>query len=499
MIFHAAGGFWTKTVQTDPVVIYCCFPVTHLFWCCHSVPAKIIAMSKYFIFGVISLGLLMVAISGTAVSVAFPIITSSFGISLILAGWVLTIFQLVATVTMPLAGKAGDIFGVKKIFMLSLSSFTLGSLLCALAPNIELLILFRTLQGVGAGSFLPVATSIAAKEFPGSRQQAIGLFTSIFPIGQIIGPNLGGWLVEAFGWRSVFWVNVPIGVIAIVAAAFLLRGEEREKGQVDLIGAGLLTASVFAFLMGLSQLGNGNGSWFGSGVLFASTGVMITTFVWYERRTKEPIIDLEVLSERPFLAANIFNFVMGACVMGVMAFIPLYAVSIFNMTVFQSGFVLTPRSVAMILASTLTSMFLVRWGYRQPMLIGTLLTTANLILLGAAALGLGTTVGVHVNSVVLVSGVMLLAGVGMGIQAPAANNACIELMPDRVATITGVRGMFRQIGGAVSIAVTSLVLQRAGDMEHGFFIVFTGLAAVMLVTIPAIFMMPASPKDVPSA
>ncbi len=462
-------------------------------------PAKISVMSRYFVFLVISLGLLMVAISGTAVSVAFPIITSSFGVSLVLAGWVLTIFQLVATVTMPLAGKAGDILGVKRIFMLSLLSFTLGSLLCALAPNIELLILFRTLQGVGAGSFLPVATSIAAREFPGSRQQAIGLFTSIFPIGQIIGPNLGGWLVEAFGWRSVFWVNVPMGVMAIAAAALLVRGDGREGGQVDLVGAGLLTASVFALLMGLSQLGNGNGSWFGTGASFVSAGAMITTFVWYERQAKAPIIDLQVLSERPFLAANIFNFVLGACVMGVMAFIPLYAVSIFNMTVFQSGFVLTPRSVAMIAASTLTSMFLVRWGYRQPMLVGTALMVVNLILLGVTALGLGVTIWGRLSSVALVSGIMLIAGVGMGITAPAANNACIELMPDRVATITGVRGMFRQIGGAVSIAVTSLVLQRTGDMAHGFFLVFIGLAAVMLISIPAIFIMPASPKDAPGA
>lgn len=453
-------------------------------------------MSRYLIFVVISLGLLMVAISGTAISVAFPLITSSFGVSLVVAGWVLTIFQLVATVSMPLAGKAGDIFGVKTVFLVALSSFTLGSLFCALAPNIEMLILFRAIQGIGAGSFLPVATSIAAREFPGSRQQAIGMFTSIFPIGQIIGPNLGGWLVEAFGWRSVFWCNVPLGIVALIASILLLGKDEREKGQIDLLGAGLLMASVFAFLAGLSRIGNDTTSGAASGMLFAATGVMVTTFVWYERRAKAPIIDFEVLRDRPFVAANIYNFVLGACVMGVMAFIPLYAVSVHGMTVFQSGFILTPRSVGMITASTITSMFLVRWGYRQPMLIGTILMMVNLLLLAASAVGLGT-VWWQVNSVALVSGVMLLAGVGMGISAPAANNACIELMPDRVATITGVRGMFRQIGGAVSIAVTSIVLQRASDMARGFFIVFTGLAVAMLATIPAIFMMPASPKDAP--
>ncbi len=440
----------------------------------------------------------MVAISGTAVSVAFPIITDSFGVSLVVAGWVLTIFQLVSIVTMPLAGKAGDIFGVKLIFMVALSSFTLGSLFCAIAPNIESLILFRAIQGIGAGSFLPVATSIAAREFPGSRQQAIGLFTSIFPIGQIIGPNLGGWLVETFGWRSVFWCNVPLGVLAIAVAAILLKGDEREGGQMDLVGAGLLTASLFALLSGLTQIGNGGGSWLASGVLFVSSGAMITTFVWYEKRAKTPIIDLEVLRDRPFVAANIYNFVLGACVMGVMAFIPLYAVSVHGMTIFQSGFVLTPRSVGMIIASTVTSMFLVKWGYRQPMLIGTVLMMVNLILLAASAVGLGTTWW-QSNDVALVSGIMLFAGLGMGISAPAANNACIELMPDRVATITGVRGMFRQIGGAVSVAVTSLVLQKADSMAHGFFMVFTGLVLLMLITIPAIFVMPASPKDAPAA
>jgi MFS family permease len=294
----------------------------------------------------------------------------------------------------------------------------------------------------------------------------------------------------------VFWVNVPLGLVALVASIFLLKTDKGEKSQMDLVGAGLLVASLFALLAGLTEIGNGGTSWLGAGTLFTSAGVMVTMFLWHERRAKTPIIDLEVLRDRPFLAANIFNFVMGACVMGVMAFIPLYAVSIFDMTVFQSGFILTPRSVTMIIASTVTSLFLVRWGYRQPMLVGTVFTALSLLLLAFSAVGLGTVWG-HINKIVLVSGIMLLAGVGMGVSAPAANNACIELMPDRVATITGVRGMFRQIGGAVSIAVTSLVLQRVGDMSLGFFIVFTGLAAVMLVSIPAIFVMPASPKDAP--
>lgn len=152
-------------------------------------------MSKYLIFATVSLVLLLSSISSTAVAVAFPQITSSFSASLILAGWVLSIYQLAATAVMPIAGKASDAFGRKFTLMLCLSLFTLGSLLCTIAPNIELLIFSRFIQAIGGGGFFPSATGLVADEFPRSRQQSIGLLTSIFAIGQIIGPNLGGWMI----------------------------------------------------------------------------------------------------------------------------------------------------------------------------------------------------------------------------------------------------------------------------------------------------------------
>lgn len=185
-------------------------------------------MSKYFVFISVGLSLLIVSISSTTVAVAFPIIISTFNTSLVLAGWILSINQLTATAVMPLAGKAGDIFGGKTCFLVSLGVFTIGSLFCALSPNIEILIVARFVQSIGAGSFLPLATGIVSEQFPNARQQAIGLIASFFPIGMIIGPNLGGWLIEAFGWKSVFWINIPLGVIVFIIAIFLLRsGKER--------------------------------------------------------------------------------------------------------------------------------------------------------------------------------------------------------------------------------------------------------------------------------
>ncbi len=457
-------------------------------------------MSRYFVFATVILSLLLYSISMTAPAVAFPLITSSFDSSLVLAGWVLSIYQLAATAAMPLAGKAGDMLGGKLAFMISLILFTAGSLFCAIAPNIYLLILFRFIQAIGGGSFLPLAAGIVADEFPKARQQAIGLFSSILPLGSIIAPNLGGWMAESFGWRSVFWLNVPLGAIVLAASAWLLRATRKEGGHMDLAGAGFFTGSLFAFMAGLSEMGDRENqwSWILSGLLLAAGIVLIIAFLRHERQVKDPIIDLEVFTERPFIAANIYNFVLGTCIFGAMSFIPLYGVSLYGMSTLGSGFVLTPRSVGMMATSTVTSIFLVRWGYRRPILIGTATVIVSLLLLGIEPKGLNI-LGIELSSTMLLLAIMFLSGIGMGLAAPAANNACIELMPHRVATITGVRGMFRQTGGAIGIAISSLLLESINNMARGFTVVFIGLSVLLLMTIPAIFAMPRAAEAEPLA
>ena len=448
-------------------------------------------MTKYLVFTVTSLSFLLVAISGTTVSVAFPIITSSFNASLILAGWVLSVNQLAATAIMPLAGKAGDIFGGKLTFLISIAVFTIGSLLGAIAPNIEFLIAARFIQGIGLGSFLPLGTAIVSDQFPQARQQAIGLFTSIMPIGMIIGPNIGGWLVAAFGWRSVFWLNIPLGIIVFIASFFLLKPGVKEKGQLDLAGAGLFTGSLSALLIALSDIGSNpqRSSWLLPGVLFAVAIVLMLIFIQREGKIESPIIDLQLLKKRPFLAANLFNLLYGASVLGIMSFIPLYATSIYGMSTLESGLILTPRSVGTMAASIVTSISLPKWGYRWPMLTGTGIMVLSLFLLGMNLTGINV-LGIHLSGTMILLTIMFISGVGMGVTAPAANNACIELMPNRIATITGVRGMFRQSGSAISIAVTSLILQNFSDMNYGFTVVFFGLATILVISAPLVFAMP---------
>lgn len=457
-------------------------------------------MSRYLIFGTAGLALLLYSMSMSSLSVAFPAITSSFDASLVLAGWVLSIYQLAATASMPLAGKAGDMFGRKLVFIITLILFIVASFLCIIAPNIYLLIAFRFLQAIGGGSFLPLSAGIVAEAFPKSRHQAIGLFSSILPLGQLIGPNLGGWMTVSFGWRSLFWVNIPFGIIVLIASIFLLSSRGREEGaRMDLTGAGLFTGALFAIMGGLTQIGSkGTSSWALSGLLLAIGSILVVFFVRHERRVENPIVDLEVIRDRPFIAANIFNFMIGTIVYGIMSLVPFYAVSVYGLSTLESGFVITPRSVGMAATSVLTSVFMVRWGYRLPMLIGSAFLILAIVLLGIEPSEFDI-LGIHVGGTAIVLLMMTLMGIGSGLTIPTANNACIELMPHRVATITGVRGMFRQTGGAISIAMFSLILENASTLAHGFTICFIGQVIVLALVVPVIFAMPRSPDSPPLA
>lgn len=438
-------------------------------------------MSRYLVFATVSISLILSSISGTSVSVAFPVITASFNVSLIVTGWIISIYQLGLTATMPIVGKISDVMGRKSTFMICLVLFMLGSLLCAIAPNVESLILFRLIQSLGGGGFMPSAVGIVAEQFPQSRQKAIGLFSSIFPIGQIIGPNLGGWLVSSFGWRSVFWINVPIGLMALIASALSLHPSKRVEGKIDFLGAGLVGGSLSSFMFGLCLLGYENMRLMAVVPCLAAF-VLIFLLIRHEKRTEDPILDIEILSTKPFMAANTFNFVYGSAVIGVMSLIPIFAVSVYGMNALECGLLLTPRSVGMIAASTVTSIFIERFGYRRPMIIGTTLTVAGLLFLSYEP---GSITALYV--------IMGLLGVAVGTLSPATNNACIELMPERAATITGVRGMFRQIGGSLSITVATLVLNTVSDIALGFQIIFIGIAVVFIAAIPLIFLMPRSP------
>ena len=453
----------------------------------------------YFIFAIVGLALLMASIDSTIVAVGLPTLLVDLKTNLALVGWTLTGYQFAQSIVMPVTGKLSDEWGRKPLFLGAVVLFTISSIAAGLSPNIFVLIIFRILQGIGGGTFLPSATGIVSDAFGNRRAQAIGLFGSIFPIGGIIGPNIGGFILDHFSWRWIFFVNVPIGVLLLVFGAMVLpKGGLTMKStnrKIDATGIGLFVGAIFAILYGITNWANSqSGFSIATGVLFALGGILFFFFVRHEDRTASPMLDMRLLRWRPFVAVNIYNFLFGAVVFGVTSFIPYYATVAFGMTPGQNGLLLTPRSIAAILVSAVTSIFIIRFRYRLPMIIGLIVIAASLFMLSRGYHDI-TIMGIGLHSMVLLALLVALVGVGMGIANPASNNAALDLIPEKVAAAAGMRGMARSVGGVLGTAAVSLILSYFPDKARGMQYIYMGLAVIMIAIIPIVFMIPDTAAD----
>ncbi len=452
-------------------------------------------MRRYLIFVAAGLSLLMYSIDATVVAVAVPDLISELQTNVLWAAWTISIFFIGVTMAMPLAGNLSDTFGRKRVFLVSLVLFTASSLACGFAPNIQTLIIFRFIQGIGGASFLPTASGIVADAFPESRARAIGLFTSIFPIGGIIGPNLGGWLVSSYSWRYIFYINLPIGIILIALTMVLLTDTRAfSRHHVDVAGASFMSGSILFLMFGLNFISESlSPASLVLAVAFLGLSVALgLLFLRQERREANPILDLTLLKSTPFLAANVVNLVLGALLFGLISFVPLYAISVYKLSTLMSGVILTPRSFGAISASAVTSFLLHRWGYRWPMVWGFGLICVGTFLMGEE--GWWGIAGISFGPAQTLSFLIFVVGLGMGIMFPASNNACIELMPDKVATIVGLRNTFRTIGGALGVSVVTFILHLSPNQATGFRVAFISFALSLLCTIPLVILMPDGKK-----
>lgn len=446
----------------------------------------------YFIFGIVALALLMASIDATIVAVSLPTLLVDLRTNLAWVSWTMTGYQFSQSIAMPMAGKLSDEWGRSRLFLIAAGGFTISSIAAGLAPDVYWLIVFRVIQGFGGGAILPSATGIISDAFGGRRATAIGLFGSIFPIGGILGPNIGGFIIDNFSWRWIFFVNVPIGLVLILAGMAILpksSGTSTNR-RIDIIGAGLFSGAILALLYALTSWAN-NPQGFGvmTGVFLAVGFGLLGTLVWHENRTEQPIIDLTLVRWRPFLAANIFNLVLGAAIFGFFSFIPYYATVAYGMTAGQSGLVLTPRSLAMMITSAVSSFFIIRFRYRLPMIIGLAIIAASLFLLGQGY-HTSSMLGFSVGDLALLATLVMLGGIGMGIANPAANNAALDLLPDKIAAVAGLRGMFRSVGGVLGTAALALALSRVTDKAQGLETIFIVLGVLLLLLIPVVFLIP---------
>lgn len=439
----------------------------------------------YVTFGLTALTLLMSAIDGFIVAVGFPTIRTDLGANLALVGWVFTGFQLATIIVLPLAGKLSDELGRKRLFLAAVALFTVSSLVCGIAPNVYVLIVGRVVQGIAAGAIWPSTTGIVSDAFGARRATALGLFSSIYPIGAVLGPNIGGVLIEHLSWRWIFFVNLPIGVAILALGYFILPASPRKpREKIDFFGAATYGTGLFLLLYGLACLAN-NADAFLTAPFWLCIGasvVLMIVFLRHEKRTPAPMIDLELLASRPFLAMNLYGFIYGACVFGTLAFLPLHAQLTYGMGPAESGFVLTPRALIMSATSTTAAFMLARTGFRLPMILGVVVQSVAMVLL---------SFGLHdiiVSDLILMCAILALSGIGNGMALPSMNNAGLDLAPNKIAAISGLRGVFNSTGGVVGAGATIVVMSHFKNEGDGLQVMLFILAIFLLFTIPLTFL-----------
>ncbi|TNC20978.1 MFS transporter [Amycolatopsis alkalitolerans] len=437
------------------------------------------------IFAIVSMALFMAAVDQTIVATALPAIQRELAAPVNWSGWTITIYALGQVLMMPVAGRISDQFGRKKVFMIAAVLFTASSLACGFAGDIYLLVVLRAIQAIGGGAFMPSATGIVADHFGHDRDRALGMFTSIFPIGGIVGPIAGGAFVAFWSWRGIFLVNVPIGLVLIaLAAKFLPASEPREAGRVDFPGVALLGVLVFTSMFGITYLGSGSTSLL-SPVFLVSEAIAVIAVVAFIRHAKyhpEPFIPFELMRGRGFGVMNLINLCYGAAALGFGALVPLYAEDRFHIRSLEAGTLLTARAVGTICVAALAVLALRRTGHRLPMLVGFLISAGGLAAMYAAPNGFSPYLWLTIAAGV--------SGVGMGMTVPASNNASLQLAPDKVAAIAGLRGMFRQGGAIISISVTTAVIARSSDAGMAQAYTLLVFAALMVAVLPLLVLVP---------
>jgi EmrB/QacA subfamily drug resistance transporter len=437
---------------------------------------------RHVVFAVVAIGLFMASMDQTIVATGLNAIQTDLGAELTWSGWTITIYSLGQIIAMPMAGKLGDHFGRKKVFLIAVVVFTAASLACGFANNIYVLVALRAVQALGGGAFMPSATGIIADHYGSQRDRAVGMFTSIFPIGGILGPILGGVFVTYSSWRTIFFVNVPIGIVLLILGWRLIGETTRKPAErMDLRGLFLLATLMLTGMYGLTNLDDGLTSpWFLGPVLVAAAVSVL--FVRHTVRASTPFIPMRLLRGKGFGAMNVLNLLFGGAAIGFGALVPLYAEERFHLDALAAGTLLTARGAGVILVAALAVLTLRRLGCRVPMVVGFGLIATGFVLMAVPP--------PNTNGYLWLMMAAGITGVGMGVSVPAANNAGLQLAPDQISSIAGLRGMFRQSGSIIAVSVMTAVAANSASpamaQAHGFVV----LSVLMVAAVPLIFTIP---------
>ncbi len=403
----------------------------------------------------IMLGMLLSALDQTVVGTAMPRVVADLN-GLQHYAWVATAYLLASAVSMPIWGKLSDAYGRKRFFMVGMVLFVIGSALCGQSHSMVELIGFRALQGLGAGAMLPIVQAILGDIFPpAQRARWAGLLMSVFGFATIVGPLLGGWITDNIGWRWTFYVNLPVGVIALAFAAWALPGHvQLRKHAIDWMGTTFLVVAAVPLLLAFSWAGSSY-AWSSPLVigLFVFSVAMWGVFYLREMRVDEPVLNPRLFRNRIFAVSSVASAVQSASMFGAIMFLPLFVQGVMGKTATNSGIILMPMMLAAIVSSVGAGQLLARTGrYRLVVIAGFIAASVGSFLLSRMTVG---------TSSASLAGYMIVMGLGLGIAMSTFTVIVQNQYPThRLGEVSAGLQFFRSIGSTVGLAVFGTILNR---------------------------------------
>jgi EmrB/QacA subfamily drug resistance transporter len=428
------------------------------------------------------MSVLIIGMDVTIVNVALPAIQKDLHARLAGLQWILDAYTLVVASFLMLAGSASDRFGRRRTFQVGLTVFTVGSLLCSRAATIEQLIAFRALQGLGASMLNPVALSIIANAFPEpkGRARAVGIWGGVAGLALGLGPVIGGALTGAIGWRSIFWINVPIGITAaLLAARFVPESKAARARRFDPVGQALVLVGLATLTWGVIE---GPHAGWRSGLilgLFATAVAALLAFVLYEPHRREPLLDLRFFHSVPFTSATLLGLSSFSCFAGFLFLNALYLQQVRGFSAFHTGLFTLPLAMMIVALSPWSGRLVGRYGPRPSLLASGCGFVASTLML--------TGLGRHTPAPWLLVAYACF-GVGLGMVNPAISNSAVAGMPlSQAGVAAAIASTSRQVGAAIGVAVSGTMVamsrERGTDFTtstHAIWWVMTACGAAVL-------------------
>ena len=398
-------------------------------------------------------GMLLAALDQSIVGTALPRIVSDLG-GLDKLSWVVTAYLLTSTASTPLWGKISDLYGRRLIFQAAIGTFLVGSVLAALSQNMIELVAFRAVQGLGGGGLMALAFATIGDIIPPrQRGRYQGYFGAVFGLSSVAGPLLGGWFTDGPGWRWIFWINVPIGLLALVVTSYALRMPTiRRNHRIDYLGATMIVASVSTILLYLSWRGVSYGWTEGGALALLGAGILLAVaFVFVESRASEPILPLRLFRNSVFTVSNVYGLIAGFVMFGAIIYLPLYLQVVQGLSPTASGLAMLPMMAGLFTSSIGAGRLITKNGrYKIYPILGAAIIAVALWLLS----------NLHADSTLWTIGVFeYVLGFGLGLTMQTIMTAVQNAVHFRdMGTATSATTFFRSMGGALGTAVFGAIL-----------------------------------------